>query len=113
MHKKITAFIIAMTTIGTMAAFPMTVNAENEGSRKYTPIVDWLHVTDEIPEYDDMTDPNGPLVGAGSVPSSLLAKINTEQHEDEVPDDIKYDSYYTTRDGSKAVITDDPKARKG
>ena len=112
MHKgRVTALLLTVMTAGIALASPMTVSAEGE-SRKYTPIVDWLHVTEEKILYDDMTDPKGPLVGAGSVPGSILEKIDTELHEDEVPEDQTYMAYYITRDGSKTIVTDDPSKRR-
>lgn len=119
--KKIAlAMAVAMTTL--VSAQTMTATAVNV--EKYVPIVDTLHVTvkeeptaTQEPEntdttdtesstktYEDMTDPSGPLVGAGDVPASLKDKINTELHNDPVPDGTAYDGYYIIKDGEKTYM---------
>lgn len=107
MHtKKIAAFFAASAVCAVMAS-PMAANAKSR--EKYVPIVDYLHTTEKETAYDDMTEPGKPLVGAGDIPESLLKKIDTELHDDNVPEDQDYAGYYTTRDGKKTIVTYTPK----
>lgn len=110
--KLITTIMIAATAMTSMST--ITVNAVS--IEKYVPIVDTLHVTkketpDEVPAetktYEDMTDPDGPLVGAGAIPKELTDKMDTELHNDPVPDDVKYDGYYIIKNGEKTYVAGD------